>query len=88
MAILYFQNSNLLLEIGEDEWIQQMNQGDYYTDFNQDGGTIVYNVGNSSSSALGNFNIRTDYVELLSRSDGSNTSGLRLDSDDILLTGT
>ena len=85
---LNFMNSNLLVEIGEDEWIQQMNQGDYYTSINQDGGTIVYNASNSSSSALGSLNIRTDYVELSSRSDGSNTSGLRLDSDDILLTGT
>ena len=33
---LNFENSNLLVEIGEDEWIQQMNNGDYYTEVNQD----------------------------------------------------
>ena len=49
-------------------------------------GTIVYSAGNSSSSALGNLNIRTNFLELSSRSNGVNTTNLHLDSGDILLS--
>ena len=62
---LNFENTNMLLEIGEDEWVQAVNDGaGISSELNQDASNISYRIYDGGVNSANGFSVRTDGVRL------------------------
>ncbi len=72
------ENTGMMVEIGEDEWIQSMNTGIYFSELNQDSGGVFYTAENSATGEIMNTWMRTNDLSF-ERSDDNNLTSTSLD---------